>query len=282
MTYAIEVNRLRKEYQNFQLKDVSFRLPTGTIMGFVGENGAGKTTTIKCILDLLNTREGEVKIFGKDVREHGTKVKEDIGVVFDDIYFPDLFNAKKIGHVLDEVFSNWDNQYYVDLLKRLKVPYEKPIKQLSRGMKMKLSIASALAHHPKLLILDEPTSGLDPIIRDEILDIFMDFMQDENNSILFSTHITTDLEKIADYITFIHDGEIVFSKNKDDLLYDFGIWKGTLEEAIEIPDHAKIRMKQHAYGVEILVNRKEVNSAFPIDMPSIEDIMLFFVKGVHA
>ena len=282
MTYAIEVNRLRKEYQNFQLKDVSFRLPTGTIMGFVGENGAGKTTTIKCIVDLLNTREGEVKIFGKDVREHGTKVKEDIGVVFDDIYFPDLFNAKKIGHVLDEVFSNWDNQYYVDLLKRLKVPYEKPIKQLSRGMKMKLSIASALVHRPKLLILDEPTSGLDPIIRDEILDIFMDFMQDENNSILFSTHITTDLEKIADYITFIHDGEIVFSKNKDDLLYDFGIWKGTLEEAIEIPDHAKIRMKQHAYGVEILVNRKEVNSAFPIDMPSIEDIMLFFVKGVHA
>lgn len=282
MTYAIEVNRLRKEYQNFQLKDVSFRLPTGTIMGFVGENGAGKTTTIKCILDLLNTREGEVKIFGKDVQAHGTKVKEDIGVVFDDIYFPDLFNAKKVGHVLDEVFSNWDNQYYVDLLKRLKVPYEKPIKQLSRGMKMKLSIASALAHHPKLLILDEPTSGLDPIIRDEILDIFMDFMQDENNSILFSTHITTDLEKIADYITFIHDGEIVFSKNKDDLLYDFGIWKGTLEEAIEIPDHAKIRMKQHAYGVEILVNRKEVNSAFPIDMPSIEDIMLFFVKGVHA
>src|SRR5690606_20389157 len=151
MTYAIEVNRLRKEYQNFQLKDVSFRLPTGTIMGFVGENGAGKTTTIKCILDLLNTREGEVKIFGKDVREHGTKVKEDIGIGIDDIYFTDLFNAKKIGHVLDEVFSNWDNEYYVDLLKRLKVPYEKPIKQLSRGMKMKLSIASALAHHPRLL-----------------------------------------------------------------------------------------------------------------------------------
>lgn len=282
MTYAIEVNHLRKEFPYFQLKNVSFRLPKGTIMGFVGENGAGKTTTIKCILDLLQIKQGEVKIFGLDAHKQGTKVKEDIGVVFDDIHFPDQFNAKKIGYVLDEVFSNWDNEYYINLLRRLKVPYEKPIKNLSRGMKMKLSIAAALSHHPKLLILDEPTSGLDPIVRDEILDIFMDYMQDENNSILFSTHITSDLEKIADYIAFIHDGEIVFSKNKDELLYDYGIWKGTLEASKEIPEHAKIRMKQNAYGVEILVNRKEISSAFSLDVPSIEDIMLFFVKGSYA
>lgn len=282
MTYAIEVNNLRKKLPEFQLIDVSFQLPTGTIMGFVGENGAGKTTTIKCILDLLKKDGGEVKIFGQDVTKHGQSVKEQIGVVFDDIYFPNTLNAKQIGNILEETFSTWDEPYYLDLLKRLKIPFKKPIKELSRGMKMKLSIATALAHHPRLLILDEPTSGLDPIVRDEILDIFMDFMQDENNSILFSTHITSDLEKIADYITFIHEGEIIFSKNKDDLLYDYGIWKGSLEEAKELPEEAKVRMKKNAFGVEILVNRKLASHAFQLEKPSIEEIMLFFVKGAYA
>lgn len=282
MTYAIEVTNLRKKFPEFQLIDVDFKLPTGTIMGFVGENGAGKTTTIKCILDLLHKDSGEIKIFGQDVKEHGPSIKDQIGVVFDDIYFPDTLNAKQIGAILEELFSTWDEEYYVDLLKRLKIPVKKPIKKLSRGMKMKLSIATSLAHHPKLLILDEPTSGLDPIVRDEILDIFMDFMQDENNSILFSTHITSDLEKIADYITFIHEGEIIFSKNKDDLLFDYGIWKGTLEEAQELPEEAKIRMKKNAFGVEILVNRKQASHAFQLEKPSIEDIMLFFVKGAYV
>lgn len=282
MTYAIEVTNLRKKFPEFQLIDVSFRLPAGTIMGFVGENGAGKTTTIKCILDLLHKDSGEIKIFGQDVTKHGSSIKEQIGVVFDDLYFPDTLNATQISAILEEVFSTWDESYYVNLLKQFKIPFKKPIKALSRGMKMKLSIATALAHHPRLLILDEPTSGLDPIIRDEILDIFMDFMQDENNSILFSTHITSDLEKIADYITFIHEGEIIFSKNKDDLLYDYGIWKGSLEEAEELPEDAKIRMKKNAFGVEILVNRQQASHSFQLEKPSIEEIMLFFVKGVAA
>lgn len=251
-------------------------------MGFVGENGAGKTTTIKCLLNLLQKDRGEVKLLGLDYVEHDTAIKEQIGVVFDDLYVPETLNATQINHILEKIFANWDEAYYVELLKRFKIPIKKPIKQLSRGMRMKLSIAMALAHHPKLLILDEPTSGLDPIVRDEILDLFMEFMQDEDNSILFSTHITSDLEKIADYITFIHEGEIVFSKNKDELLYDYGIWKGTVEQSKELPEHAKVRMRKNAFGIEILVNRKEVNNAFHLDKPSIEDIMLFFVKGAYV
>ncbi|MEK4253005.1 ABC transporter ATP-binding protein [Ureibacillus sp. FSL K6-2830] len=282
MTYAIEVVNLRKKFPQFQLVDVSFQLPTGTIMGFVGENGAGKTTTIKCLLNLLQKDRGEVKLLGLDYVEHDTAIKEQIGVVFDDLYVPETLNATQINHILEKIFANWDEAYYVELLKRFKIPIKKPIKQLSRGMRMKLSIAMALAHHPKLLILDEPTSGLDPIVRDEILDLFMEFMQDEDNSILFSTHITSDLEKIADYITFIHEGEIVFSKNKDELLYDYGIWKGTVEQSKELPEHAKVRMRKNAFGIEILVNRKEVNNAFHLDKPSIEDIMLFFVKGAYV
>lgn len=282
MTYAIEVVNLRKTFPQFQLVDVSFQLPTGTIMGFVGENGAGKTTTIKCLLNLLQKDRGEVQLLGLDYVEHDTAIKEQIGVVFDDLYVPETLNATQINHILEKIFANWDEAYYVELLKRFKIPIKKPIKQLSRGMRMKLSIAMALAHHPKLLILDEPTSGLDPIVRDEILDLFMEFMQDEDNSILFSTHITSDLEKIADYITFIHEGEILFSKNKDELLYDYGIWKGTVEQSKELPEHAKVRMRKNAFGIEILVNRKEVNNAFHLDKPSIEDIMLFFVKGAYV
>ncbi|SOB93388.1 ABC-2 type transport system ATP-binding protein [Ureibacillus xyleni] len=280
MTFAIEVFNLRKNFNQFHLNDVSFTLPTGTIMGFVGENGAGKTTTIKCILNLLKKDSGTIQLFGLDAKDDNLTIKERIGVVFDDIHFPDMLSAQQINKFLQETYQNWDRQYYFDLLTQLKVPIHKPIKELSRGMKMKLSITIALAHHPQLLILDEPTSGLDPIVRDEILDLFLQFMQDENNSILFSSHITSDLEKIADYITFIHEGEILFSENKDVLLYELGIWKGSKEQALDLPSDAKIRTRASAFGVEILVKRNEVSSAFQLDQPTIEDIMLFFVKGV--
>ncbi|MEL3960574.1 ABC transporter ATP-binding protein [Lysinibacillus endophyticus] len=282
MTYAIEVSNLRKKFNQFQLNDISFSLPTGTIMGFVGENGAGKTTTIKCILSLLKKDAGTIKIFGSNIKDDNLTIKEQIGVVFDDIHFPDTLTAQQINKFLQETYVNWDTSYYFDLLKQLKVTINKPIKELSRGMKMKLSIIIALAHHPKLLILDEPTSGLDPIVRDEILDLFLEFMQDEKHSILFSSHITSDLEKIADYITFIHEGEILFSENKDVLLYELGIWKGSKEQSLELPTNAKIRSRESAYGVEILVKRNEVSSAFQLDQPTIEEIMLFFVKGVRV
>ncbi|BDH61194.1 ABC transporter [Lysinibacillus sp. PLM2] len=282
MQNAIEVRNLSKKLHQFQLKDVSFTLPKGTIMGFVGENGAGKTTTIKCILNLLKKDYGEINIFEQHHVKKEKAIKEQIGVVFDEIHFPDMLSAKKINSIMKNVFSTWDESYYFNLLKKLKVSEDKSIKELSRGMKMKLSITIALAHHPKLLILDEPTSGLDPIVRDEILDLFLEYMQDETNCILFSSHITSDLEKIADYITLIHDGEILFSESKDILLYDYAIWRGTLDESKDLPEDAIIAVRENSFGFEILVNRHQVSTAFELIKPTIEEIMLFFVKGAPS
>lgn len=276
---AIEIHDLHKTFVGFSLKDVSFSLPQGTVMGFVGENGAGKSTTIKCILNLLKKKHGEILLFGKDHIKHELEVKSEIGVVFDDLHVPEVLNATQLDKFMAKIFPNWDSAYYFERLTQFKVPTKKKVKELSRGMKMKLSIALALAHHPKLLILDEPTSGLDPIIRDEILDLFLDFMQDETHSILFSSHITSDLEKIADYITFIHNGEILFSEDKDVLLYEYGIFKGSKDSAMALPEHAVIRSKEYPFGVELLVKKNEVNQTFMLSKPSIEDIMLFYVKG---
>lgn len=276
---AIEIHDLHKGFEGFFLKDISFSVPQGTVMGFVGENGAGKSTTIKCMLNLLKKEYGEILLFGKDHVEHELSIKNDIGVVFDDLHVPETLNATQLDKIMRKVFQTWDSDYYFERLAQFKVPKRKKIKELSRGMRMKLSIALALAHHPKLLILDEPTSGLDPIIRDEILDLFLAFMQDETHSILFSSHITSDLEKIADYITLIHNGEILLSESKDALLYEYGIFKGNNEEVNDLPEHAIMRTRPGAFGIEALVLKNEVNEAFRLERPSIEDIMLFFVKG---
>lgn len=277
---AIDVQHLSKTFKSFQLQDVTFTLPTGTIMGFIGENGAGKTTTIKCLLNLINKDSGDIQIFGLDYKNNEQKIKTEIGVVFDDLLFPDMYTPKQIHYVMEEMYANWDNKYYFSLLNQFKVPTTKCIKEFSRGMKMKLSIIIAISHHPKLLVLDEPTSGLDPIVRDEILDLFLQFMQNDQNSILFSSHITSDLEKIADYITFIHEGKIVFSESKDTLLYNYGIWKGTKEEAIDLPEEGIVRILEHPFGLQILVKKDEVSSSFNLEKPTIEEIMLFYVKGV--
>ncbi|WP_341301963.1 ABC transporter ATP-binding protein [Lysinibacillus sp. FSL H8-0500] len=276
---AIEIHNLHKDFESFSLKDISFAVPQGTIMGFVGENGAGKSTTIKCMLNLLKKEYGEILLFGKDIVEHELSIKNDIGVVFDDLYVPDTLNATQLDKMMKKVFKAWDSDYYFERLIQFNVPKRKKIKELSRGMRMKLSIALALAHHPKLLILDEPTSGLDPIIRDEILDLFLEFMQDETHSILFSSHITSDLEKIADYITLIHNGEILLSESKDVLLYEYGIFKGSNEEVNDLPEHAIIRTRNGTFGTEALVLKNEVNQAFKLEKPSVEDIILFYVKG---
>lgn len=276
---AIEIHDLHKGFEGFFLKDISFSVPQGTVMGFVGENGAGKSTTIKCMLNLIKKEYGEILLFGKDHVEHELSIKNDIGVVFDDLHVPETLNATQLDKIMRKVFQTWDSDYYFERLAQFKVPKRKKIKELSRGMRMKLSIALALAHHPKLLILDEPTSGLDPIIRDEILDLFLAFMQDETHSILFSSHITSDLEKIADYITLIHNGEILLSESKDALLYEYGIFKGNSEEVNDLPEHAILRTRPGAFGIEALVLKNEVNEAFRLEKPSIEDIMLFFVKG---
>ncbi len=276
---AIEIHDLHKGFEGFSLKDISFSVPQGTVMGFVGENGAGKSTTIKCMLNLLKKEYGEILLFGKDIVEYELAIKNDIGVVFDELHVPETLNAMQLDKFMKRVFKTWDSNYYFERLTQFKVPKRKKVKELSRGMRMKLSIALALSHHPKLLILDEPTSGLDPIIRDEILDLFLAFMQDETHSILFSSHITSDLEKIADYITFIHNGEILFSESKDVLLYDYGIFKGTNEEISELPEQAIIQKREGTFGLEVLVLKNEINEAFTVERPTIEDIMLFFVKG---
>ncbi|MEK5482591.1 MULTISPECIES: ABC transporter ATP-binding protein [unclassified Viridibacillus] len=276
---SIEVKGLSKKYKEFQIEDVSLTLPRGVIMGFIGENGAGKTTTIKCILNLLQNDTGEIRLFGKKLEEAEIEIKEEIGVVFDDILFPEPLNPTKINHFMKKLYKNWDVSYYFELLEKFHVPLKKTMKELSRGMRMKLSIAVALAHHPKLLILDEPTSGLDPIVRDEILELFQDFMQDKSHSILFSSHITTDLEKIADYITFIHEGKIQFSEEKDYLLEEYAIFRGDDQELKAIPPTAIKGIRRNAYSVEALVKRSEVNTIFSLEKPTIEEVMLFTVKG---
>ena len=227
MENVLVVRNLSKRYDEFQLKNVSFSLPKGCIMGLVGENGAGKSTTIKLILNLINRDGGSVSIFGKDNLTHEKTIKEDLGVVFDESSFPDNLNAKNISLVMKNVYKNWDEGLFYSYLKRFALPAQKKVKDYSRGMKMKLAIAAALSHHPKFLILDEATSGLDPMVREEILDIFLEFIQDEEHSILLSSHIISDLEKIADYVTFIHRGEVLFSEAKDQLLEEYGILKCT-------------------------------------------------------
>lgn len=276
---AIEVNRMYKELGDFQLRDVSFNIEQGTVMGFIGQNGAGKTTTIKCILNLLKITAGNISIFGKNHAEYELEIKANIGVVFDELHVPDSLTAIDLDTFYGNVYKRWDRSHFFSLLERLDVSKYTKVKDLSRGMKMKLSLALALSHHPKLLILDEPTSGLDPVVRDEVLDILLGFMEDESHSILFSSHITSDLEKIADTITFIHKGEIVFSESKDVLLYEYGLWKGTAEQAKEIPAQAILGKRKSAFGVELLVNRKYASPAFTLEKPTIDDIMVFFVKG---
>ena len=218
MENILEVKNLCKNYDKFSLKNISLNLPKGTIMGLVGENGAGKSTTIKAILNLVHTSDGIIKIFGLDCKEHEMEIKEDIGIVLDEGFVSEYLNPKDINTIMKDMYKNWDEELYFKYLADFKLPEDKISKEYSSGMKMKLKIAVALAHHPKLFILDEPTSGLDPVARNDILDIFQDFIQDEEHGIFVSSHITSDLESIADYITFINNGEIVLSKTRDELL----------------------------------------------------------------
>lgn len=283
MDDILQVNHLFKSYGDFQLKDVSFRMEKGTIMGFVGENGAGKTTTIKSILNLIERDHGSIQVFGMDNIEQEGQIKEQIGVVFDETYFHGNLRAADIGRIHKNIFRSWDQPLFEGYLKKFRLPSNKMIKDYSRGMKMKLSIATALSHHPKLLILDEPTSGLDPVVRNEILDIFLDFIQDEEHAILFSSHITSDLEKIADYITFIHEGQVVFSESKDELLYQYGVLKCGEEEFRTLSRSDYIGYNHNRFGYEVLIKDKNriarKNPDAVIDNVTVEDIILYYVKG---
>ncbi|MEK4424480.1 ABC transporter ATP-binding protein [Solibacillus sp. FSL K6-1523] len=276
---AIEVKHVSKQFKSFRLNDVSFTVECGTIAGFIGQNGAGKSTTIKLILNLLKKQAGDIFIFGKDHLLHETALKAQIGVVFDELHVPDNLTVKELNHIYSKVYATWDRDYFYLLLDQLDVPKYDKVKAMSRGMKMKLGLILALSYRPKLLLLDEPTSGLDPIVRDEVLELLLKFMENDEHAILFSSHITSDLEKIADTITFIHKGEILFSENKDDLLYGYGIWKGTLEQATVFPKHAIIGKLDSTFGVKYLVKREFVNQVIELEKPTIDELMLLYVKG---
>ena len=283
MEPALQINGLTKEYPGFKLDHVSFTLPCGTIMGLIGENGAGKSTTINAVLDLIRKDDGNILFWGKELSHNPRQLKEDIGVVFDGINFYETLTPVKVGKISAAAYRQWDPAAYKGFLDQFQLPADKEIKTVSKGMKMKLSIAAALSHHPKLLILDEATSGLDPVMRDDILDVFLDFIQDETHSILMSSHITTDLEKVADYITFIHQGKIVFSKPKDELIYNYGILRCGTEDFHRLDPADILAWRKNDYQWDVLVEDK--NKAMSryrsivIDNPSIDDILLLYVKG---
>lgn len=276
----LQIEHLTKHYIDFTLNDISFNLPKGSIMGLIGENGAGKTTTIKLILNLIKKDNGIIKIFGLDNIDDELKIKENIGVVLDESYFHDNLRPKDISIIMGNIYDKWDNKKFLSYIKKFNLPMDKIIKDYSKGMKMKLSIAAALSHDPQLLILDEPTGGLDPVVRSEVLDIFLDFIQDEEKSILFSTHVTSDLDKIADYITFIHDGKLVFTESNDEIINNYGIIKCGLSDFDEIDKMDIIGYRKNKFGYGILVNNK-LNSKykdFTIDSANLEDIMLYYIR----
>lgn len=280
----ILVRDLCKQFDEFLLDHVSFQVPRGRIVGFIGENGAGKSTTINLILDELKKDNGQIQIFGM---EHTiSSVKEDIGVVFDECNFHDVLNVSDIEKILSGVYKSWDSRLYRQYLKKFKIPEKKQIGSFSKGMKMKLSIICAMAHKPKLLILDEATTGLDPVVRDEMLDLFLEFIQDEECSIFFSSHITSDIQKIADYVILIHQGKIIFEEQKDDLVYHFGIVKCGREKFASISPDDYIIHRVTNVSVECLVRDKEAirrkYKDIVVDNATLEDIMLFYIKGGAA
>lgn len=280
---ALEIKNISKTYKNFKLDDISFILPCGHIMGLIGENGAGKSTIINCILDIIEKDSGNISVLGQKNDKNNVSLKENIGVVLDasDVY--DNYTVKQVENIMKDVYKQWNHEVYDYYIQKFALPLNKMIKDFSRGMKMKMAITIALSYQPKLLILDEATSGLDPIMRDEILDVFMEFVQDENHAILLSSHISSDLEKIADYITFIHEGKLILSTSKDELIYEYGLMKCRNDEFDKIEKEDIIRYRIKTYEVEILVkDREKMAKKYPnciVDPTKLDDIMMLYVKG---
>ena len=283
MENILEIKNLYKKYDNFELKNITFNLPKGMIMGLIGENGAGKTTTIKAILDIIKSYSGEIKIFGLDNRQDERKIKEDIGVVLDDKFFPEILTPNDINNTMQGIYKNWDTKMFNDYLKEFSLLPNKQIKTFSKGMRKKLEIATSLSHHPKLLILDEPTSGLDPVARREVIQIFQSILEKDECSILLSSHNTIDLEHIADYITFINNGEIVLSKTTDELLDKYGIVKCSEKEFKSIAKKDYIKYRKSKYEYEVLIsNKKDFKAKYNIsiiDKITLDDLMVLMIKG---
>lgn len=279
---AIEIKGLTKKYDGFTLKNVSFNVPKGSIMGFIGQNGAGKTTTINALLNIVKKDEGEIKIFGLDHEKNELEVKEQIAAVFDELPFDDRLNGNDMNKILREIFRDWSSDTYFSYLDRFSLPRKKKLGKFSKGMKMKLQIAAALSHGARLLIMDEATTGLDPVVRNEILDIFLEYLQDEEHSILMSSHITSDLDKVADCVTFIDKGELLISGYKDDILESHGILKCSKNDYKDIAAEDMISARLTDFGAEVMVSSREEcsrkYSGAVIDRASLEDIMIYYVN----
>ena len=280
MTNAIEIRGLSKHYAGFSLNNVNLTLPGGCIMGLIGENGAGKTTTLKLALELMPRDGGEVRIWGhsrltRDARER-------LGVVLDECSFPESLSLRDIAAVMKRCYRTWQPEAFARYAAMFRLPDKKPVKEYSRGMKMKLSIAVALSHDSRLLILDEATSGLDPVVRDEILDVFLGFIKDDEHAILLSSHIVSDLEKVCDYVTLLHQGKVVFSRQKDALLDEFVVAKCANDAVSTLPSGAVVGIRRNSFGAEALVRRSSLPRGMAFDPATLEDIMLYHVKEGHA
>lgn len=283
MKNAIEIKNLTKEYPSFKLGEIHLEIPSGCIIGLIGENGAGKTTLIKSILNIIKPNTGSIKIFNKDLMESEKEIKDEIGVVLDDMFFPEILTPHDIHSCMKDIYKNWDAALFLNYLKDFGLSEDKKIKEMSKGMRKKLEIATALSHHPKLLILDEPTSGLDPVVRSEVLEIFQSFLSDEEHTILFSTHITTDLEHIADEIVFMDKGEVLLQESRDDLLDNYAILKCDIDDFSKIDKEDRIKYRKLKYNYEILVKDKEKLAKkykeYVMDKITLEDLMVLMIKG---
>jgi ABC-2 type transport system ATP-binding protein len=284
MENILDIKNLNKSYKDFSLKNVSFSLRPGYIMGFIGPNGAGKSTTIKLIMNLIRKDSGTINVFGKDNIKYEKEIKSKIGFVYDENYYYEDLTITEMKNMLAPFYKSWDNNAYEKYVKAFALPSNKKIKELSKGMKMKFSLAIALSHKAELIIMDEPTAGLDPVFRSELLDILYEIIQDENVSILFSTHITNDLEKIADYITFINGGQIVFSETKDKVLEEYAVVKGKNELLDADTRREFVAVRESSFGFEALTNKAaSIRRLFKqnaiIEKATLEDIMVHTIRG---
>ena len=276
---ALELKQLEKRYDGFTLGPLDLTLPSGAILGLIGENGAGKTTTIKLILDMISRDGGTVTIFGKDNRAGFPLGKEDIGVVLDEVSFSECLTAREVGNIMRGVYRGWDAAAYEGYLKRFELPENKRFKEFSLGMKKKLGIAVALSHRAKLLILDEPTGGLDPVARDEVVDLFSEFTRDESHAVLISSHIVSDLEKLCDYIAFLHKGKLMLCEEKDRLYEEYGVLRCAREDFAAIDPSAMLGRRETPYGVEALLRREDAPRGMEVGRVDIEELFVLMARG---
>lgn len=283
---AVEIKNLEKNYPNFSLKIDELNIPSGVVIGLIGENGAGKTTLIKSLLNIINKDKGTIKIFGKDTKEKDLDIKEDIGVVLDNSFFPEILNPRDINKIMKDIYKNWDKDLFYKYLHDFNIKDNQILKTMSKGMRKKVEIAASLSHHPKLLILDEATSGLDPIVRNDVLDLFLNFIEDEEHTIIMSTHITSDLEHIADYIIFIDKGKVELEETRDEIFDKYGILKCELDQFEKIDKKDIVTYKKNKYNYDILVSDKKACEKkyknMIIDKITLEELMLLIIKGVKV